>query len=147
LFGIGLSLAVLLSVLAPVAGASDEDASREIWRAIADWNRDFETALARRDLETIGELFTEDVVSHEMLRPPIRGRQTMVDHLAYYLDMGNLRLESRTEEVYGNGDTAVEIGRTTAFLNGAQVGGNRYMTLFKKVDGSWRLHRHVQTPG
>lgn len=144
---IGLALAVLLSALVPVGEAIDEEAPREVWRAIAEWNREFETALAQRDLAAVGGLFTKDAVLHEMLRPPVRGRQAIVDHLAYYLDMGNLRIESRTEEVYGNGDSAVEIGRSTAFLNGARVGGDRYMSLFRKVDGRWLLHRHIQTPG
>jgi ketosteroid isomerase-like protein len=102
---------------APAAEAqAGDDASAELWDAIDDWNAAFDTAFERRDVDAITALFTEDAAIVEPMRAAVRGRANIADYFAYYLDVGLDRIESRTEEIFGDGDTAVEIGTSRAYI-------------------------------
>ena len=58
------------------------------------------------------------------------------------MDAGIKSIELKTTEVEGLGDTAVEVGSFTLFAKtGATIDQGKYLVLWKRVDGAWRLHR------
>jgi uncharacterized protein (TIGR02246 family) len=57
----------------------------------------------------------------------------------------DLRHEDR--ETYGRGDSVVEVTRSVAFdTSGKAVITVRYMTLWQKSGGQWRIHREFVVP-
>jgi hypothetical protein len=64
----------------------------------------------------------------------------------YYLDFGLAAVEVHTQEMYPVGDMVCELGTAEAFTgSGTVLSANRYMTLWKKEDGKWRIHRDFLT--
>jgi uncharacterized protein (TIGR02246 family) len=61
------------------------------------------------------------------------------------LGIHDLRHESR--EVYGGADTVVEVTRSVVYDRaGKALLTLRYMTLWRKADGRWRIHRDFVIP-
>ena len=74
--------------------------------------------------------------------PSVRGRQALAELNQYYFDSGLAAIEVHTQEMYPVGDMVCELGTAEAFTgNGKALSFNRYMTLWKKEEGKWRVHR------
>jgi len=135
---------VCMLMATPAAEAQGRgSAPEQVWDAIDDWNQEFEEAFERRDAGALADLFTEDATIIEPYRPGVHGREAIRMYFEYYLDFGLDSIVGRTEEVYGDGDTAVEIGTSWATLRGSRISESRYMGVFKRQDDRWLLHRVV----
>ena len=63
------------------------------------------------------------------------------------LNMGIHDLRHEDREVFGSGATVVEVTRSVLFdRSGKPVFTVRYMTLWQKSGGQWRIHREVAVP-
>ncbi|MCP4573639.1 MAG: nuclear transport factor 2 family protein [bacterium] len=132
--------ALLCSGAVATAG---ETVSKEIEEQIIAWNDDLEDAYVRGDAAAIAALFTEDATVFEPMRPAVHGREAIREYFQYYLDFGVEEIRSRTDEIYGDDESVMEIGRNHAYVRGERTPGSRYMCLYKKVDGRWLAHRVV----
>jgi ketosteroid isomerase-like protein len=75
-------------------------------------------------------------------RPSVRGRQAVAELNQFYFDFGVASVEVNTDEMYAVGEMICELGTAQAFtVSGGVLSVNRYMTLWKKEDGKWRVHR------
>ena len=60
----------------------------------------------------------------------------------FYFDIGLASMEVHTEEMYAVGEMICELGTAQSLTgSGEALSANRYMTLWKKEDGKWRVHR------
>ena len=145
-----LTLLAVVTAVALLGGALEpalagDEAPETVREAIAAWNDTLEDAFARGDAEAIAGMFTEDAVIVEPLRPPVRGRQAIRDYFQYFMEFGLEDLRSVTEEVFGDDETAIEIGRNVVYLRGGTRSTSRFMCLYRHVDGRWLVHRVVGT--
>jgi uncharacterized protein (TIGR02246 family) len=63
------------------------------------------------------------------------------------VNMGIYDLRHEDRETYGRGDTVIEVTRSMLFdRSGKPVLGIRYMTLWQKSGGQWRIHREFAIP-
>jgi len=116
-------------------------------KAVADANAAFVEALRRRDAKAIADLYTTDSVMVTVNGPPVRGRQAVREVYQYAMDQGMADAEIRTQEIYAVGDMICDIGRgTTLNAKGEVLGNVRAMTLWKKEEGKWRIHRDYTVP-
>jgi uncharacterized protein (TIGR02246 family) len=136
--------AVLLGALllwpAP-AGSIGPDAGADLRAGVAAVKEELIAALRAADAERLTDCFTEDAEIVEPGRPAVHGRQAIAEYWRYHLKLGAWDKHSVTEDVFGAGDTALETGHSTNYLDGRQVSRSRHMVLYRFEDGRWRFHR------
>ena len=110
---------------------------------IAAVNRMFEEAAGKGDLETLASLYTKDAVCLPPDGPFVRGRDNikqMWASIAQQIGLKSVKLETVDLEVAG--ETAHEVGEAQLTLaSGTAVA--KYVVVWKKADGQWRLHRDI----
>ena len=112
---------------------------------IASVNEQFMAAFARRDAAGIAGFYATDA----LLLPPdsqqVRGSAGIRTFWDGILNLGveGVRLETAELEEHGD-DTAIEVGKAAILgPGGAIVDQGKYLVVWKKEGGSWKLHRDI----
>jgi len=110
---------------------------------IAAVNRSFQEAAQKRDPDRIAALYTADAIVMPPDAPFVKGRdniQQLWGSAIQQMGLKDVKLNTLDLEVVG--DTAYEVGEAVLTL---QSGGAtfKYVVVWKKVDGQWRLHRDI----
>jgi uncharacterized protein (TIGR02246 family) len=135
---------MLLPVLALVAGAAAVSSAEDVRTAIEANSKAFTAAVARGDAAAIAALYT----STAQVLPPggqaAQGRDAIQKAFQGMIDTGATNLTLSTLEVEAHGDTAHEVG-TWALRgkDGAAVDNGKYIVIWKREGGQWRLHRDI----
>ena len=60
------------------------------------------------------------------------------------IDQGVASLKIEADEIYRIGETVVDIGEFAALAeNGMVMARGNYMTIWKREDGRWKVHRDI----
>jgi uncharacterized protein (TIGR02246 family) len=136
---VGMASLVFLAAL-PAPAADD------VRSAIEAANRKWEAAADRGDGAAVAALYTSDA----QLLPPksdfVRGTQAIGRFWQAVFDSGVKGVSLTTLEVESCGDTAHEVGKVE--LRGADgkiLDQAKYVVVWKKEGGSWKLHRDIWT--
>ena len=105
-------------------------------------NAEFAAATSRGDAAAVAAMYTE----RGQLFPPneriVEGRAAIERHWKAAFEAGIKSIELTTTEVEGLGDSAVEVGSYALFGKDKMVvDRGKYLVLWKRVDGVWKLHR------
>ena len=112
------------------------------FQAVAAVNTEWVDAFHRRDAHAVSMLYTADAVVVTQERPPVKGRQAIEELYQFYFASGLTGFAVHTQEMYRVGDMISELGRSEAVTDGGGgLRSHRYMTLWKKDEGTWRAHR------
>jgi len=126
--------------MAGPAPARDAEAARGIDAA----HDRMRQALHDGDVLALAENYTADCRLYSPLKPVCDSRAELVKQMQYAIDIGLYDFELVREELLGRGDHVVELGLVTFFDQaGAKLSQIRYMTVWKKVDGRWRIWRDM----
>jgi uncharacterized protein (TIGR02246 family) len=111
-------------------------------KVIEEANSAFAAAYNKGDAKAVAEMYTP----MGQLFPPnsdiVEGRLAIQRFWQSVMDDGISRLELKTIEVEPFGDSIVESGRATLFgKDGAVLDRGKYLVLWKKAGGKWKLHR------
>ena len=110
---------------------------------IAAVNRSFEDAVRKGDLDRVASLYTPDGMALPPDGPVVKGRESIKQlwaSIAQQIGLKEVRLQ--TLDLQLAGETAYEVGEAALTLqSGAAV--VKYVVVWKKVDGQWRLHRDI----
>jgi uncharacterized protein (TIGR02246 family) len=140
---------LVLPLLLVTATSADRDSDRglaEIRAAIDEANLEFREGFRNADVDQLAELFTRDARLMPPLLPSVVGREAIRDYMQYWVEYGIRDIKIVTEEVYGSGDTAFEISRSTPVLStGEELPRSRDMVVWKHEEGRWRVHRIMST--
>ena len=134
-----LIVAALVSTVSPPSLVDDADTIRKEIEAA---NKAFSAAYGRGDAKAVAGMYTEP----GQLFPPaaqiVAGRAAIEKYWKSALDSGVKGVELKTTEVFSLGETAAETG-TYALTgkNGDSLDEGKYVVVWKRVDGQWRLHR------
>jgi ketosteroid isomerase-like protein len=131
-------LAILTFKLFGFSAAAADNPRKEIEAA----NAVFAAAYGRGDAQAVAAMYTE----HGELFPPnekiVEGRSAIEQFWKSAMDAGTKCVQLKTSEVEGYGEAAVEAGTyTLAGVDGRLLDQGKYLVLWKRVDGKWRLHR------
>jgi uncharacterized protein (TIGR02246 family) len=132
-----IGAAIALSL--PAAFAADPgDPRKEIEAA----NAEFGAAFGRGDARAVAALYT----GGGQLYPPnegvVSGRAAIERFWKAAIDAGVKGVELKTAEVEGLGDSAVETGTyTLSGKDGTTLDRGKYLVLWKRSGGAWRIHR------
>ena len=118
--------------------------SDELHKEIAAANDKFMAAAEQQDAAALAALYTKK----GQLLPPnsdvMTGREAIQGFWQAVMDMGILRAELETVEVEDHGKTAIEVSRYTLYAEGDAVADKgKYMIVWKKKGGDWKLHRDI----
>jgi beta-lactamase regulating signal transducer with metallopeptidase domain/ketosteroid isomerase-like protein len=152
-----VALALPLAVLQPAEAsrpASPSQAERarptrsldldEFRTASANVGRMRVEAFRTRDLELMSACFTEDFRVYVMGGLTAGNVEELrgIEELSRLLGLWDVQTAER--ELFVVGDMVVEVGEFDALdAGGDKLAGGRYMTLWKKVNGQWRIHRDI----
>lgn len=106
-------------------------------------NQQFEAAARSQDLDGLAALYTADAMVLPPDGPIVKGRQDikqMWGMVAQQLGLKEVQL--RTVSFEREGSLGHEVGEATlAVATGTLV--VKYMVVWKKTDGQWRIHRDI----
>jgi len=115
---------------------SDAEAAK---KEIALINSRFNESLQKGDAKGIASVYTTDAKYMAPNHPAILGRDKIEE---LYNRIGETDLVVSTVDVWGEKNMVTEEGTYTLKTNnGAQVEVGKYLALWKKVDGKWKIFR------
>lgn len=129
---------VAVSLLHATAVRSDE--TRE---SIETTNRAFAAAFLRGDADAVAGLYTVDA----RLIPPgaevVSGRPAIAAFWKGAIEAGLTDIVLETQELESVGDLAYEVGSVKLVAPDGGVSRDRYLVVWKRENGKWRLHRDI----
>jgi uncharacterized protein (TIGR02246 family) len=135
----------ILVVLALGAGTSlnaygQGDPRAEIERA----NAALAAAFEKQDAAAAAAMYTETGQIFPPNSDALEGRAAIEQFWKATLAQGIARVELKTVEVESLGDSVVETGRATLYSDGGTIIDRaKYLVVWKKVGGQWKLHRDI----
>lgn len=104
-------------------------------------SRIMEKAMQDGDFETFGSYFSEDAMFKISNHDPLSGRAAITEA---HKQMKGVKLSLNAEEVIDFGDYILEIGSYELHTpEGENMDHGYYSTLWKKIDGEWKIYRDV----
>ncbi len=104
-------------------------------------------AMANSDPDLLASHFTEDAMMKFPGFEPINGREAIAKHHEMMIEQG-ITVIPETTEVEKIGKTGYEIGKYKLLNSeGQEIDSGTYATIWKKVDGDWKLHKDIISSG
>lgn len=105
--------------------------------------REYESHLQNGDSIALGNMYTEDA---EII-PSTVGRNNITRVLGHMIRDSITGSSFKTTKLWGNDQLLVEDGRGTwSHVNGDVVGRGRYLLVWKKDEGKWKILRDTWFP-
>jgi ketosteroid isomerase-like protein len=106
-------------------------------------NQEFMAFFAASDSVGLANLYTQDAKLMNTGAPAITGRKNIQSALSGIMKSGISSANLITLEVWGSESLITEEGEVSLFVNGDEVYQGKYMVLWKKDDGKWKLFRDI----
>jgi ketosteroid isomerase-like protein len=102
--------------------------------------REFEKNLLNGDSIALGDMYSENAV----IMPSLKGRENIIKNFGGMIRDSITGSSFKTIHLWGNGQLLVEEG-TGKWLhaNGEVVGTGKYMVVWEKENGSWKILRDI----
>lgn len=135
-------LVMVLAIFGTVTASAQNDAAE----AIEAVNQLFQEYVAAGNVDALAMLYTEDGMSMQPNTNPFVGHDAIREAHAAMLATGVGALRLTTDELQVFGDTAHEVGRyVTETADGGHIDHGKYVAIWKRIDGEWKLHRDIFT--
>lgn len=106
-------------------------------------NKNFMALVAAGDSIGIANLYTTDAKLMFAGKPADVGRANIQTAFSHMLNTGVTKIDLKTKEVFGTEDLLAEEGEVTVYVKDMVVGEEKYIVLWKKEDGKWKLFRDI----
>jgi uncharacterized protein (TIGR02246 family) len=127
-----------------LAGLATVSAAEDVRGALEATNKAFCVAVARGDAAAVAALYTSTAQALPPGGETARGRDAIQKAFQGMIDAGATNLTLSTVEVEAHGDTAHEVGTwVLKAKDGAAVDNGKYIVIWKREGGQWRLHRDI----
>jgi ketosteroid isomerase-like protein len=137
LFALAPALLLGVAFTAEADEAADRaalDAAKQAWVA----------AFNARDADAMAALTTRDIVLLAPNAAPVRGREAVRAVWRQAASTAKVHTTATTEETVIAGGFAWTMGSFTHTLpDGAVVSRGRFLEIWKRVDGQWKMHRDM----
>jgi uncharacterized protein (TIGR02246 family) len=126
-----------------VGGAHADD---DLFNTMDAGNQAFATSIMTGDAESAAAAYTDDAYVLAPSAETVRGHEDIRAFWQGVIDSGVQNVVLSTGEVASSGDLAYVVG--TIEMTGADnsTEQSRYVLVFKRVSGEWRLHLDIWTP-
>lgn len=106
-------------------------------------NKDFMALFAKGDSVGLANAYTVDGKMMSAGAPSVVGRVDLRKAWDGMISSGLTRVDLKLENLYGTEDLLAEEGVATLFVGTDTVGVEKYIVLWKKEDGKWKLFRDI----
>ena len=106
-------------------------------------NKNFMAFIAKGDSVGIANLYTTDAKVMFAGAPSVVGRANIQTKFSSIINSGVTRINLETKEVFGTEDLLAEEGQVTVYVGDMAVAEEKYIILWKKEDGKWKLFRDI----
>jgi len=106
-------------------------------------NEHFMALVAAGDSIGLANSYTMDAKFMNTGAPSVVGRTDIQSAMSSIIQSGITRVDLRLENIYGTEDLIAEEGELTLFVGDAAVAVEKYIVLWKKEDGKWKLFRDI----
>ena len=106
-------------------------------------NKEFMAFFAAGDSIGLANLYTQDAKFMNTGAPAVTGRKNIQSALSGIMKSGISSVNLITIDVWGMEDLITEEGEISLFVEEAEVYQGKYIVLWKKVDGKWKLFRDI----
>ena len=112
-------------------------------KEIEEANRNFMDLVAKGDSVGLANAYTTDTKFMSAGAPAVVGRANIQKAMSDIVKSGIAKVDLRLKEVFGTEDLIAEEGELTLFVKNNVVSEEKYIVLWKKEDGKWKLFRDV----
>ena len=112
-------------------------------KEIEEANRNFMDLVAKGDSVGLANAYTIDAKFMNAGAPAVVGRANIQKAMAGIIKSGITKADIRLKEVYGTEDLIAEEGELTLYVKDMAVAQEKYIVLWKKEDGKWKLFRDI----
>jgi ketosteroid isomerase-like protein len=106
-------------------------------------NTEFKVLFAATDSVGLANLYTQDAKFMNNGAPAVTGRKNIQSALSGILKSGVSSVNLVTIDVWGTDNLITEEGELSLFVDEDVVYQGKYIVLWKKVDGKWKLFRDI----
>ena len=106
-------------------------------------NREFKVFFAAADSIGLANLYTQDAKFMNNGAPAVTGRKNIQSAISGIMNSGISSVNLTTIDVWGMENLITEEGELSLFVEDAEVYKGKYIVLWKKVDGKWKLFRDI----
>ena len=110
---------------------------------IVDANKEFSVLYAANDSIGLSQLYTQDAKFMNNGAPAVTGRKNIQSAISGIMNSGVTSVNLKTIDVWGMEDLLTEEGEISLFVEDDEVYKGKYIVLWKKVDGKWKLFRDI----
>ncbi|CAN5223398.1 hypothetical protein BH09BAC2_BH09BAC2_10550 [soil metagenome] len=110
---------------------------------IEEADRNFMELFAKRDSVGLANAYTVDAKLMKAGAPSVVGRTNIQKAWNDMLNSGLTRVDLKLENIFGTEALIAEEGIVTLFVKNDTVGVEKYIVLWKKEDGKWKLFRDI----
>ena len=112
-------------------------------KEIEEANRNFMDLVAKGDSVGLANAYTTDAKFMNAGAPAFVGRANIQKAMSNIIKSGITKLDLRLKEVFGTEDLIAEEGELTLYVKNNVVAEEKYIVLWKKEDGKWKLFRDI----
>ena len=106
-------------------------------------NRNFMDLVAKGDSVGLANAYTTDAKFMSAGAPAVVGRANIQKSMSDIVKSGITKVDLRLKEVFGTEDLIAEEGELTLYVKNDAVSEEKYIVLWKKEDGKWKLFRDI----
>ncbi len=110
---------------------------------IEEANKNFMALVASGDSIGLANAYTKDAKFMSAGAPSVVGRTDIQTAMSNIVKSGITKADLRLENVYGTEDLIVEEGELTLFVGDNAVAEEKYIVVWKKEEGKWKLFRDI----
>jgi ketosteroid isomerase-like protein len=110
---------------------------------IEEANQNFMALVAAGDSIGLANAYTKDAKFMSAGAPSVVGRTDIQTAMSNIVKSGITKADLRLENIYGTEDLIVEEGELTLFVGDNTVAEEKYIVVWKKEDGKWKLFRDI----
>jgi uncharacterized protein (TIGR02246 family) len=106
-------------------------------------NKAFMALVAAGDSVGLANFYTQDAKFMNAGAPAVSGRKNIQSAMSGIIQSGITKVDLRLNDVWGTEDLLVEEGELSLFAGDTEVAQEKYIVVWKKEDGKWKLFRDI----
>lgn len=135
------SIVLALAIVALAAYAQAQGKERAI---VEEQGKQFSAALKKGDAAAVAAMYSADAQALPPNGEIASGRKAIQDVWQGAIDASMRNLTLSVLEVEKKGDSLYEVGKyTLAGADGKEIDRGKYIVIWKKEGGKWKLHRDI----
>jgi ketosteroid isomerase-like protein len=134
---------MLIGAIAAMVAIPGRAGAEDVRGAIESANKAFSAAFAKGDAAALADMYSDTAEVLPPGRDMVSGRAEIQKAWQEAIDAGLKGLELTLREVESHGDSAHEVGTWTLRNASGEVDHGKYMVVWKKQRGAWKLHRDM----